>query len=127
MNESHSVVQHHTDHKAVKTYILGYVLSALVTGMAFFLVAAYVDSRGLLMSRATLIGILMTLAIEQLAVQVVCFLHLDKESRPRWRLIAFIFASLLVLAVVVGSLWIMYNLNYNMMSPSDVDAYMIDQ
>lgn len=109
------------------TYIVGFLLSFALTGVAFFLVDAQMAAGGLLWSRSTVIGAVILLAIVQLAVQVVCFLHLEHESTPRWRLLSFAFAGMFVLTVVVGSLWIMANLNYNMMAPDVMDAYMLDQ
>lgn len=58
----------------------------------------------------TLIGF----AISQLLVQLIFFLHLGRESKPRWNILVFLFAALVVLIVVVGSLWIMNNLDYHM-------------
>ena len=49
-------------------------------------------------------------------MHLVYFLHLDSKSEGGWNLIAIVFAALIILIVVVGSLWIMWNLNYNMMS-----------
>ena len=64
-----------------------------------------------------------------MAVQLVFFLHLDEESGPRYKLAAFGFMALILLIVVVGSLWIMQHLNYNMthMSPQDKNDYMTIQ
>jgi cytochrome o ubiquinol oxidase operon protein cyoD len=55
------------------------------------------------------------LAVMQLLVQLVFFLHLGGESKPRWNLMAFMFTLLVVAILVAGTLWIMYNLDYNMM------------
>ena len=46
-------------------------------------------------------------------IQLVFFLHLGMESKPHWNTIAFLFMALVMLVVIGGSLWIMYNLNYN--------------
>ena len=40
---------------------------------------------------------------------------MNTASEERWNLIAFLFTLLIIGIVVVGSLWIMYNLNINMM------------
>jgi cytochrome o ubiquinol oxidase operon protein cyoD len=55
----------------------------------------------------------MGLAVMQLVIQVVFFLHIGRGSRLK--LVTFGFALLIILIVVVGSIWIMNNLNYNMM------------
>ncbi|MCX2956547.1 MAG: cytochrome C oxidase subunit IV family protein, partial [Candidatus Regiella insecticola] len=48
-------------------------------------------------------------------VHLVYFLHMNGSSEERWNLGAFLFTILVIAIIVVGSLWIMYNLNINMM------------
>ena len=45
----------------------------------------------------------------------VYFLHMNTSSEERWNLVALLFTAMIIGIVVVGSLWIMYNLNINMM------------
>ncbi len=45
----------------------------------------------------------------------VYFLHMNSKSDEGWNLTAFIFTVIIIAIVVVGSIWIMWNLNYNMM------------
>lgn len=72
--------------------------------------------------------ILLVLATIQLAIQVFCFLHLRFDRDPISRTNTFIFAISTVLIIVVGSLWIMQNLDYRMhMSPESMYEYMIEQ
>ncbi|MCI0560443.1 MAG: hypothetical protein MN733_18305, partial [Nitrososphaera sp.] len=67
------------------------------------------------------------LAMVQLFVQLELFLHLSHS--PRLHRAVFAFAALLVVIIVGGSLWIMNNLDYQMMqmSPTEADRYMLDQ
>ncbi len=109
----------------IHVYVFGYALSIMLTLIAFSLVSG--NARIIGANRASLIAALIFLALVQLAVQLVFFLHMDKEARPEWKLLSFLFAGFLVFAVVVGSLWIMNNLDYNMMPPDMMDAYMLDQ
>jgi cytochrome o ubiquinol oxidase operon protein cyoD len=60
----------------------------------------------------------MGMGILQMLVQLILFLHLSTEKRPHWNTILFLFMLLICLIVVAGSLWIMSNLDYRMMSPS---------
>ena len=46
---------------------------------------------------------------------LVYFLHMNSKSDEGWNLTAFIFTVIIIAIVVVGSIWIMWNLNYNMM------------
>lgn len=71
------------------------------------------------------VAVIITLALVQLIVQMVFFLHIGQEERPRWKLWAFISMFAVLMIVVVGSLWIMNNLNYNM--GHDMDARMMKE
>lgn len=57
------------------------------------------------------------LAIVQAWIQLLLFFNLTREAKPRWNLIVFFFMLMVVVIVVGGSIWIMNNLNYNLMSP----------
>lgn len=110
----------HNDRHLLHAYITGFVFSVALTLLAYFLVVQNT------MSRATLIGAVLALGIVQLLVQLVFFLHLDKEPRPRWNLTSFLFAVLVVVIIGFGSIWIMNNLHYNMSHHGkDIDDYII--
>lgn len=106
----------------VMRYTVGFVLSLLLSLVSYYYVILRGDSPLLLL----LLGIL---AITQMIVQLVYFLHLGDESRPRWKQMSFIFMFLMLLIIVVGSLWIMSNLDHNMMnmSPAEKTEYMMTQ
>lgn len=74
----------------------------------------------------TVIGIILGLAVVQLFVQLIFFLHLGRESRPRWNLAMLLFAFMIIGIVAGGSLWIMSNLNVRM-TPQQINKYMNDQ
>jgi cytochrome o ubiquinol oxidase operon protein cyoD len=65
------------------------------------------------------------LALAQAIAQLVWFLHLGHESAPRWKLVAFAFMLLVLVILIVGSIWIMNNLNYHTMSPADTTTFII--
>ena len=92
-----------------KLYILGFVASILLTFIAYFTAVDH------LLSGLALVFAVVTLGVAQALVQFVCFLHLGRESKPRWNLIVFLFMVLIGVVLVFGSLWIMYNLDYRMM------------
>jgi cytochrome o ubiquinol oxidase operon protein cyoD len=104
-------------------YSLGFVISLVLTLTAYVLVTGrLLDGLGLLL-------VLGGLALAQMIVQLIFFLHVSDESRPRFRLVSLGFMMTVLLIVVGGSLWIMHHLNYNMMDMSahDKDAYMTSQ
>ena len=95
--------------KTLKAYIIGLVLSLILTLTSFVLAGEH------LLSTDSLYIFLMLLAVVQLFVQVVCFLRLNSSPEGRWELMPFLFVIVIVLVLVIGSMWIMFNLNYNMM------------
>ena len=110
------------------TYAVGYILSICLTLAAYLLVHRHVSSHHLAFSHQFLVVSIIALAIVQLFVQLIFFLHLDGESKPRWNLQVFGFMLLVLLIIVVGSLWIMSNLNYHMKSsPQQVNQYLQSQ
>ncbi len=104
------------------SYFSGFMWSLLLTLAAFALVKLQLDTDGSAYSATTVIGILAVLAVVQLVVQLVFFFHLGREAKPRLNTVSFLFMLMVVGIIGFGSLWIMYNLNYNMMG-KDVDTY----
>jgi cytochrome o ubiquinol oxidase operon protein cyoD len=105
--------------KTFKSYAIGLLLSLLLTVLSFALVAIHLQkgaSEAYTMSNTGLILSVMALALVQLFIQVVCFLRLNNSREGRWELMPFLFTILIVLVLLFGSLWIMFNLNYNMMN-----------
>lgn len=94
--------------KSVKSYIIGFALSFLLTTVAFECVAQQVFS----ITQTYLVVTL--LAIMQLLVQALYFIRLTTEPTGRWNSFPFLFSLLIISILVGGSLWIMYNLNINM-------------
>ena len=103
-------------------YVTGFILAVGLTVMAYVAVTAQ------LFTNEVAILILMGLAVIQFVVQLIFFLHIGQESKPRWNLAVFLFTLLVLIVIVFGSLWIMYNLNYGMgMSSEQMDEFMIKQ
>jgi cytochrome o ubiquinol oxidase operon protein cyoD len=92
-----------------KSYATGFVLSIVLTAMAFGLVMG-----GALPSSAVLLGIVGA-AVVQILVHLHYFLHLDTSSAARWNVLAILFTLFIMILFVGGTIWIMYNLNYRMM------------
>ena len=58
---------------------------------------------------------LVVLAIAQIGVHLVFFLHITTGPDNTNNVLALAFGVLIVTLIIVGSLWIMANLNHNMM------------
>ncbi len=93
-----------------------------------FTLAAYAAVVEHLLYGWGLVAAILVLAVAQLIVQMVFFLHISVESEQRWKLGAFLFIIVLVLIIVIASLWIMNHLNYDMMaSPTLMNQYIQNQ
>ena len=104
-----AVVSHHTNEEIkLRSYIIGFVSSVILTLCAYFAVTQNAFDRGLL------IAVIVGLSLIQFTVQLIYFLHLGTERKPRWKFLVFSFMVSIVLILVIGSIWIMDNLNYHM-------------
>lgn len=116
-----SVVSEHEEHPlSLAKYVIGFLGSVAVTMAAYLLV-----TRGGV-SRDVTIGIISALAVVQFIVQMVFFLHVADERKPRFKLMVMCLMLMVVLIVVVGSIWIMNNLNYRM-TPEQEQQYLKSQ
>jgi len=94
--------------KHVARYLSGFLLSTLLTLAAYYAVVQQFFSGTLLVSFVVVAG------VAQALVQLICFLDVAKEGKPYWNLSLFLFTVFIVILVVFGSIWIMYNLDYRM-------------
>ena len=108
------------------TYFIGFLLSMVLTIVGYLLVRKHIANHHLYPSDTFLTVALPLLAVVQLFAQLVFFLHLDRESKPRWNLLVLGFAVIVVLIILIGSLWIMNHLDYNM-SPKQQNDYLLKQ
>lgn len=108
--------------KETQLYYTGFIGAAVLTILAYFSVTQH------WFSVTTTAIFILVLAAMQFAIQAYCFLHLRGESKPRWRSWSFVYAAIMTLIVVIGSLWVMYNLNYNMgMSGHEMEQELLRQ
>ncbi|WWO95324.1 MAG: cytochrome o ubiquinol oxidase subunit IV [Candidatus Dasytiphilus stammeri] len=93
-----------------KTYLIGFIMSIILTVIPFW----FVINRNFFSYTPVLI-IVITSAIFQIIIHFKYFLHIDFSMEERWNLLTLIFSIIIIGIFVIGSLWIMWNLNYNMM------------
>ncbi len=99
---------------SILSYTVGFVLALLLTGVSFL-----VSQTNLLWTPGLPVG-LAVLAIAQMGVHLVFFFHLSSGPDNTNNVLALAFGVLIVALVVSGSLWIMSNLNTNMMPASTI-------
>ena len=105
--------EHHDDdvgyHATVKGYVIGFLLSVVLTAIPFWLVMGKV-----LPSTLTSILVLAFAAV-QMVVHIVFFLHLDRKSQGGWNLLALVFTAIILFILLSGTIWVMLHMNENMM------------
>ncbi|HEY6630714.1 MAG TPA: cytochrome o ubiquinol oxidase subunit IV [Rhizobiaceae bacterium] len=93
----------------VGKYLIGLALATLLTLVSFFV------ARTTLVWEPSIPIALAVLAIAQMGVHLVFFLHITTGPDNVNNVLALAFGVLIVLLVIVGSLWIMAHMNHNMM------------
>ena len=94
---------------AIQVYLLGFVLAIGLTVASFWIAGANV------VWGPGIPAALLALAVAQIGVHLVFFLHITSGPENTNNTLALAFGVMIVLLVVVGSVWIMAHLNHNMM------------
>jgi cytochrome o ubiquinol oxidase operon protein cyoD len=99
-------------HGTFRDYMTGFVLAVVLTVIPFFLVMARpIESPGYTAA------IVLACAFAQILVHMIYFLHMTPKAEDGWLLLSTLFTIVLVVITLAGSLWIVFHLNRNMMSP----------
>jgi cytochrome o ubiquinol oxidase operon protein cyoD len=91
--------------------MIGFVLSVILTAIPFGLV---MNTTHYGFTADTVLAAILALAVVQVFVHVVYFLHMDRSAEQRWNVLAFSFTVMILAIVVAGSIWIMHNATANM-------------
>ena len=89
-------------------YVLGLALALILTGVSF-----WVASTGVLWGPGVATG-LVVLAVAQMGVHLVFFLHITSGPDNTNNVLALAFGVLIVFLVMVGTIWIMAHMDANM-------------
>jgi len=98
-----------TIHEGIAGYVIGFVLACVLTAASF-----YVLNTSLIWGPGIPVA-LVVLAIAQMGVHLVFFLHITTAPDNTNNILALAFGVLIVALVIVGSLWIMDHLSQNVM------------
>ena len=99
-----------TGQKKLGIYIIGLISCSILTLLSFWIVMAGHFSKW------EMFTIIYSSACIQFLVQLVCFLRLNTQTEQgQTNVMSFIFTGVILISIIIGSLWIMWNLNYNMM------------
>ena len=99
-------------HGSLRSYLIGYAAAAILT------IAAFAAAQSNALTPASVVAAIIVLAIGQMLVHLIFFLHISTTPNQRTNILAFAVTMLIVLLIVGGSLWIMSHLQSNMM-PTD--------
>lgn len=102
----------HIPHFSMRGYVIGFVLSLILTAIPFWLVMGKV-----LPSPVSTGYVILGFAVVQIVVHMVYFLHMNTKSEGGWNMLALLFTVVMLLIAVGGSLWVMHHMNTNMMPP----------
>lgn len=120
-NHNHDTHAHHGDdhhghheddtpHGSLYDYVVGFVLSVILTAIPFWLVMGKVID-----NKTVLSLVLLGIGAVQIVVHMVYFLHMTPKSEGGWNMMALMFTLVLVVITMAGSMWVMFHLHANMM------------
>jgi len=99
----------HPLRREVGGYVLGFGLAIVLTIASF-----WVDRTNFIYGPSLAVALLV-LAVAQMGVHLVFFLHLTTDPDNTNNVLALAFGVLIVCLVVFGSIWVMIHMNQNMM------------
>jgi cytochrome o ubiquinol oxidase operon protein cyoD len=103
-------LDHDTLHITVGGYVTGFVLAVVLTAIPFWLVMGKVFA-----SPTVTTFVILGLAMVQIYVHMVFFLHMTSKAEGGWSWMSLIFTLVLLTIMLSGSVWIMYHLKTNTM------------
>ena len=103
-------VDTHDSHGSYRSYLIGFALSVLLTAIPFWIVLGDVD-----VSLGVALAVIFGLAAVQIVVHAAYFLHVTVHAEEGWQFMSLIFTVMLVVICLVGSVWVMFHLDENMM------------
>lgn len=95
--------------KSLRNYVYGFILCMLLTLLSFGTIR-YISA-----SKVIIYSLLTVFAVMQMAIQSVFFLGLSADKEGKWNFLPFLFTILIIIFLVGGTEWIMYNLSALMM------------
>jgi cytochrome o ubiquinol oxidase operon protein cyoD len=101
--------EEYTIREGIQGYVIGLLLATLLTIVSFYVAKSHQ------FWQPSIPIALVVLAIAQMGVHLVFFIHITTAPDNTNNILALAFGVLIVALIIVGSLWIMYNLNHNLM------------
>lgn len=108
-NADHGHDEIEMPHVSLRDYGIGFILAVVLTAIPFWLVMARPLDTGIT------VAIIAIFAAVQVVVHMVYFLHMSPKTEDGWSFTTLIFTLIVVVIMLAGSIWVMHNLNANMM------------
>ncbi|EJL44274.1 cytochrome o ubiquinol oxidase subunit IV [Brevibacillus agri] len=89
------------DHGSLKSYVIGFVLSIVLTIIPLVLVMNQ------MLEKTALVITILVMAILQFVVQLFFFMHIREGEKPRYNVQTLILGLVIVFTIIAGSIWIM--------------------
>jgi len=102
-------IEAHPLRREVGGYVMGFALAIVLT------IASFWVTRTNFIYGPALAVALLVLAVAQMGVHLVFFLHITTDPDNTNNVLALAFGVLIVCLVVFGSIWVMIHMNQNMM------------
>ena len=100
----------HDSQGSYRSYLIGFVLSVLLTAVPFWIVLGDVY-----INVSLALTIIFGFGATQIMVQVYYFLHVTVQAEAGWQAMAMVFTAILLVIILAGSIWVMTHLQDNMM------------
>jgi cytochrome o ubiquinol oxidase operon protein cyoD len=101
MSSNQHANAHSDHHDSPKMYIIGYILSVILTIIPMLLVFGHT------LARTPLIIISLVAATLQIFVQLFFFMHVNEGEKPAYHVMALILGAVFAITIIAGSVWIM--------------------
>lgn len=99
-----------TGQKTLPIYIFGLVACIILS------IVPYWAAKSITNNNLAIVEVVVICAIIQFLAQIICFLRLNTATlQAKMNTMSFIFTLVILFILVAGSIWIMINLDYNMM------------
>lgn len=97
-------------HGSLKSYLVGFALSVVLTVIPFWLVMGDVME-----NRHLAVALIFALGGAQMLVHIHYFLHVTIKAEQGWQAMSLGLTGLLLVIILAGSIWVMFNLQEHMM------------
>ncbi len=105
--------KHDSAHGSTSSYVVGFIISLIFTIVPYYLVVNEV------LAGNTLVVVILAIAVWQMLIQLLFFLHLGRGPKPLYNVVFFGATAGIIVITIGASLFIMDNL-YRNMTPEEV-------